>query len=162
MTKISTGWVAALCAALLLGACAALALKDPPRVTVAGIEPLSSEGLETRMLLKLRVQNPNDLPIDYDGVYLRMEVNGKTFASGVSNEAGSVPRFGEAVVAVPLTVSMIDVATQLLKLFNREAPEQVEYALEGRLSSPQFGTTSFNTRGSLSLRDVAVPWKKPL
>jgi LEA14-like dessication related protein len=155
-------WLVAVCMTLVLGGCAALAVRDPPRVTVAGVEPLAAEGMETRMLLKLRVQNPNDNAIDYDGIYLRMVVNGKTFASGVANEPGSVPRFGEAVIAVPLTISMIDVATQLLKLFNNEAPDRIEYALEGRLSSPQFGTTSFATHGALPLRDVAVPWKKPL
>ncbi len=33
---------------------------------------------------KLRVQNPNDSAIEYDGVYLKLEVLDKTFATGVS------------------------------------------------------------------------------
>jgi len=49
--------------ALILCGCAALATHDPPRVTVASIEPLEGEGLELRMLVKLRVVNPNDFPI---------------------------------------------------------------------------------------------------
>jgi len=81
--------------------CAALRGRDPLQVTVAGIEPLQGQGLELRMLVKLRVQNPNDTPVDYNGVALQMNVQGKTFATGVSDAGGSVPRFGEAIISVP-------------------------------------------------------------
>ena len=90
---------------LALQACAIFQARDPLQVTVLGVEPLESQGLELRMLVKLRVQNPNDVPIDYNGVPLEMNVQGKTFATGVSDASGSVPRFGEAVITVPVTVS---------------------------------------------------------
>src|SRR5262245_23995663 len=86
--------------ALLCG-CASMQARDPLQVTVAGIEPLQGQGLELRMNVKLRVQNPNDAPVEYNGVAVQMDVQGKTFASGVSDAAGTVPRFGEAVVSVP-------------------------------------------------------------
>ena len=77
-------------AVILLSACAALQRTDPLQVTVAGIEPLQGQGMELRMLVKLRVQNPNDAPIEYDGVSLKLDVQGNTFATGVSDERGSV------------------------------------------------------------------------
>ena len=43
------------------------------------------EGLELRMLVKLRVQNPNSTALSYDGAYVKAEVQGKTFATGVSD-----------------------------------------------------------------------------
>jgi len=57
-----------LVASLLVSGCALLQPRDPLHVTVAGIEPLQGEGLELRMSVKLRVQNPNDAPLDYRGV----------------------------------------------------------------------------------------------
>src|SRR5512137_2444309 len=93
-------------ATLLAAGCASLPKHDPLQVTVAGIESLPGEGMELRLLVKLRVLNPNDAPVDFDGVALNLDVQGKRFASGVSDEVGSVPRFGEAVVQVPVTVSM--------------------------------------------------------
>ncbi len=45
-------------AALLLGACASLQRSEPVQVNLVGVEPLAGEGLEMRMLVKLRVQNP--------------------------------------------------------------------------------------------------------
>ena len=55
-------------ALITLGGCAGMPQKEPLQVTVAGIEPLQGEGLELRMLVRLRVQNPNDAPFEFDGV----------------------------------------------------------------------------------------------
>ena len=63
---------------VLLCSCASLQPRDPLQVTVAGIEPLQGQGLELRMNLKLRVQNPNDAPVEYNGVAVQMDVQGKT------------------------------------------------------------------------------------
>jgi hypothetical protein len=70
------------CCPVFVTGCATLRGEDPLQVTVAGIEPLQGEGMELRLMVKLRVQNPNDAPLDYRGVALEMNVQGKTFASG--------------------------------------------------------------------------------
>jgi LEA14-like dessication related protein len=59
---------------MLIGSCAILQPAEPVDVTVAGIESLPSEGLELRMVVKLRVQNPNDQPIDFDRLSVRLIV----------------------------------------------------------------------------------------
>ena len=61
---------------LTLAGCAAFFKHDPLNVQVAGIQPLPGEGLELRMAVKLRVQNPNDRPLDYDGIALELEIHG--------------------------------------------------------------------------------------
>lgn len=137
--------------ALVLGACAAMPALDPPRVSVADIRAVSAEGLELRMLLELRVQNPNRLAIDYDGVDVKLDLQGKTVATGVSAEHGSIPGYGESVVALPVTVSLVDLGRQALRVFGNGTPERVHYALEGKLGSPLFGATRFHSEGELSL-----------
>ncbi len=57
-------------AVLMLGGCAGLT-REPVSVTVVGLDPLVGQGLEMRFSLKLRVQNPNDAPIEYDGMRSR-------------------------------------------------------------------------------------------
>ena len=137
--------------ALMLGACAAMPGREPLQVTVAGIEELPGQGMELRMLVKLRVQNPNDAPLEYDGVYVKVEVLDSTFATGVSDERGSVPRFGETVIGVPVTVSVFRVALNALRVFNGQPVDKVRYRLEGKLSGVGFGSTSFESRGELKL-----------
>ncbi len=138
---------------LLLGGCATLQRYEPVNVSVAGVEPLSGEGLEVRMLVKLRVQNPNDLPIDFDGVSLAMDVQGKRFASGVTGTGGTVPRYGETLVSVPMSISVLGVARQAFNLFSSEFPGKITYELSGRLSGPAFGSVRFETKGQLALPD---------
>ena len=136
--------------ALTLGACAGVQRPEPLQVTVAGIESLPGEGLEWRMMVKLRVQNPNPAPIEYDGVFLKLDVLDKTVATGVSNQRGSISRYGESVIGVPLTVSTLRVVTQALGIFGGSPPSKIPYKLEGKLDGPAFGATRFQSRGELA------------
>src|SRR3954463_9658027 len=144
-------------AALLIAGCAMLPGFDPVRVTVAGVEPLASEGLEWRMLVKLRVQNPNETAIDYDGVSVKLEVLDHTFASGVSSAGGSIPRFGESVVGVPVTVSVVDIVSRAMRMTRETLPERMSYRLEGKLHGPRFGSARFESRGELALPRMGLP-----
>jgi LEA14-like dessication related protein len=141
----------ALLAAALLGACALAPSREPLQVTVAGIDSLPGEGFEMRMLVRLRVQNPNDAPLDYDGVYLKLDVLDKTFATGVSSERGSVPRYGESVIGVPVTVSALRMVTNVLGLLDGKPVDKIHYKLEGKLDGPAFGATRFQSQGELAL-----------
>lgn len=51
-----------------LGACALFQPRDPVNISVIGIEPLPGQELELRMAVKMRVQNPNESPIDYNAL----------------------------------------------------------------------------------------------
>ena len=138
-------------AALMLSACTGLQARDPLQVTVAGIEPLQGEGMEVRLMVKLRVQNPNDASIDYKGVALTMDVQGKTFASGVSDATGSVPRFGEAVVSVPVTISAFRMMRQAMGMMDAANTGKISYEMKGKLSSSGFGTHRFTTKGEFQM-----------
>ena len=140
-----------------LTGCAGLPAGDPLQVTVAGIEPLQGEGLELRMLVKLRVQNPNDTPVDFNGVYVKLDVLGKTFATGVSDEAGTVPRFGETVVAVPVTVSVIRMVRHTLGLLDGQPIDKVTYEMSGKLNRSAFSATRFSASGEIDLRTATAP-----
>lgn len=143
--------------ALFMSACATLQGRDPPQVTVAGIEPMQGQGMELRLLVKLRVQNPNDSAIDYNGVALQMDVQGRTFASGVSDASGSVPRFGEAVIAVPVTISAFRMVRQAIGMVHGDGSGRIAYEMKGKLSGSTFSTTRFTTKGEFELPAGAAP-----
>ena len=147
--------------ALMLSGCAALQPRDPVQVTVAGIDSLPGEELEFRMMVRLRVQNPNDAPLDYDGVYLKLDILDKTFATGVSDERGTVPRFGESIISVPVTVSTLRMVFNALGVMGGGPIEKVNYELEGKLSGPVFGSTRFHAQGDLALPGIASPAPRP-
>jgi LEA14-like dessication related protein len=125
-------------------------------VTVAGIEPLQGEGMELRLNVKLRVQNPNDAQLDYDGASVKLEVQGRTFATGVSDATGTVPRFGESVIEVPVTASMLRVVRNVMGMMQDQPPEQVRYKMTGKLSTTGFGSKRFTAEGEFKLPASAV------
>jgi LEA14-like dessication related protein len=137
--------------ALFLAACASMPGQEPVQVTVADIDSIPGEDLEMRMMVKLRVQNPNDTPIEYNGVYVKLEVLDRTFATGVSDEHGTIPRFGEAIVSVPVTVSMLRMAVYALMIVDGKPIDKVNYKMDGKLSGPVFGSTNFQAKGEFKV-----------
>ena len=139
--------------ALALVGCASLVQREPVRINVVGLEPLPGQGMEMRFAVKLRVQNPNDTAIDFDGLALELDLNDKPFATGVSDQRGNVPRFGEAVINIPVTVSAVAVVRQALGVMDGKAVDTVPYSLRGRLAGGLLGGVRFSDKGALSLPD---------
>jgi LEA14-like dessication related protein len=106
--------------------------------------------MEGRFLVKLRVQNPNEQALDYDGVSIELDVRGSRLATGVSDARGSVPRFGEAVLEVPVSVPVSAMVRQALGFATGDR-SRVDYRVRGRLAGPGFGAVSFSSSGELTL-----------
>jgi hypothetical protein len=92
------------------------------------------------MLVKLRIQNPNDLPLDFNGVSVQLDVQGKRFATGVSDTIGSVPPFGETIVSVPVSISVFRIVRQAMDVVTDEYRRKLEYEMTGRLAGPAFNS----------------------
>lgn len=138
-------------ALLLLAACAALSPRDPLFIDVAGIEQVPGEGMELNLAVRIRVQNPNDTAVEYNGVALALDINGRSLASGVSDDVGVVPRYGQRVFTIPVTISAFDVARQVFGAMNAEDPEEVRYRVRGKLEGGLFGTRRFDDEGLFRL-----------
>lgn len=110
------------------------------------------EGLELRLLVTLRVQNPNSDAISYDGAYVKVEVQDRTFATGVSDAGGTIGGFSEAVVEVPVTVSMLRMVRHVFAM-QKDAPSgAIRYSMSGKL-----GGHRFRAAGEFSLEPENVP-----
>jgi Late embryogenesis abundant protein len=62
-----------------------------------------------------------------------------------------VPRFGEAIVTVPVTVSAFAAIRQVLGVTGGSAGGEWPYSLTGRLSGGMFGSVRFSSQGTLRL-----------
>jgi LEA14-like dessication related protein len=144
----------ALCSVLLfaLAGCATLSSGDPLNVSVAGLESLPGEGLEVRLAVRIRVQNPNDTDIQYNGAALTVNVNGHKLASGVSDEIGTVPRYGETVLTIAVTAPLFAMVRQGLSFLTDATPDEVRYQVSGKLQGGLFGTKRFSDEGSFTLQ----------
>ncbi|MHA6495329.1 LEA/WHy family protein [Pseudomonas borbori] len=144
---------------LLLGlsACSSFGPRDPLHIDLVGLEPLPGEGLEMRFAVKLRIQNPNDDAISYNGVALQLAINDQPLANGVSAQRGQVPRFGEALISVPVTISAYSVMRQAWGVAGYQEKDGLQYHLRGKLAGGLFGSARFSDSGTLQWLGPATP-----
>lgn len=68
-----------------------------------------------------------------------------------------MPRFGEAIVAVPVTVSVLRMVRQALGMMDGKPIDKVTYEMSGKLNGPALSTARFRSEGEIDLRDVTNP-----
>jgi LEA14-like dessication related protein len=115
----------------LLAGCAGLGKRpEPPRISLAGIQPLEFTGLETAFRIQLRVFNTNDTDLNVKGIEADLEINGKPFAAGVSRIETKIPAFESELVPVTVYSSVIGILRSIQGL---QKAEQLTYRIKGKL-----------------------------
>lgn len=152
------------CALLLFSGCAAMyGLKEDPKISIADIRIQDVKAMEGIFLIKLRVLNPNDVPLEVHGVTCDLEINSRHFASGIGDSRHTVPAFGTAVVPVEVYASVLDVIASAADLLHtagkRPGKDQpVPYTLQGTARIGTRGFTRevpFTSAGELSLKGLS-------
>lgn len=137
MNRAGARSVPALCTALVMLAvtgCAGLGdIDTPPRVTLVDLRPIAMTLFEQRYLARLRVRNPNDVPLEVTGMDYTIDINDQKFADGVNNERFTVPPYGESVVEVTLISSLLRLIDQFRRLDQR-GKLVIDYRISGRMS----------------------------
>lgn len=124
----------AACLLALISGCATTGeLANPPRVSLADLRIAEVSLVEQRYTAKLRVQNPNDVDLGVRGMEYSIYINGRKFADGVSGRHFTVPGYGETIVEVGLTSTVLRVFDQLHNLSRGES-KVFRYSIAGSLS----------------------------
>jgi LEA14-like dessication related protein len=154
------------CSLLLLGGCAKMyGFKEDPKISVADIRIQEVKAMEGIFLIKLRVLNPNEVPLDLHGINCDLEINKRHFASGIGDSNQIVPAFGTAVVPVEVYASVLDMIASVAdllhtagKISSKDKP--VPYTLHGTARIGIHGfkkEVPFKSSGELSLKGLALP-----
>jgi hypothetical protein len=81
-----------------------------------------------------------------------------SFASGVSNQRGTIPRFGESVITVPVTVPATTIIRHAFGLATGDRTK-ADYRLRGQLGGQGFAIGRyFDSKGEITL--PAMPPEK--
>jgi LEA14-like dessication related protein len=103
---------------------------EPPRINLAHIQVQEIKLFESVLKIELRVFNTNEVALDVNGIDCKLELNGKIFASGVSDTTTKIPAFGSVLVPMMLYSSIIDVFQGFMK--SRDTKE-MKYTVKGRV-----------------------------
>ncbi|HQR51973.1 MAG TPA: LEA type 2 family protein [Burkholderiales bacterium] len=150
--KAIAPWVRILAASLVLAGCATLAGLDAPRVSISNITPQDMTLFEQKFIVTLRIQNPNDVPLGVTGISFNLDLNGKSFASGLSSQQVTVPRFGSEVIDVEVFSGLTGILRQL-QTFAAGGSPRFTYRLRGKayLDQPTSLALPFDEQGEIEL-----------
>ena len=148
---LGLGCVTVLLAAPLTG-CSLLAPKFvKPSLSVVKVTLGHSDLLQQHLVVRMRVQNPNDRELPVQGLEYVFEMGGEELAHGQSSASFVVPAHGEAEFDTAVTTNM---ATALLRLLGRGGNAPHEYRFHGKvqLSSGFIRSVPFEHTGMLDIR----------
>ena len=128
-------WLSALVVLLIIPAgCASLLwMGEKPSVEIVSVVPKEMRLLEQTFLLELRIQNPSETELDINGMAFELEINGQTFAKGVSNKSVKVERLSTKVVEVEAYTGLISILRQLSEVRKGSYSSGFTYRLKGSL-----------------------------
>jgi hypothetical protein len=64
---------------------------------------------------------------------------------------GAVPRYGETVLTIPVTISAFNMARQVIGFATGASEHEIRYRVRGKLEGGLFGTRRFSDEGSFTL-----------
>jgi LEA14-like dessication related protein len=150
--------IATIC--LLMSGCAGLSPSfEKPQVSLADIQVQEVKTLETAFLIQLRISNPNDSPLDIQGLSCDVELDGRRFASGLQGDQQTIPAYGSALVPVEVYASVLDMFSSVISMIQHaNQPDAQVRALNYRLvgkvrisSGGFFRNVPFESEGELNL-----------
>lgn len=130
---------------LLLTGCAGLNPNyEPPVVNVQSFRALPADGGAVAGLptfeVGLQVLNPNPEPLNLEGVFYSISLEGQKLLSGVANDLPEIEGYGEGTVKLTASVSILGGVRLIHQLMTRPQ-DRVEYEFSARLDPKGFGRT---------------------
>ena len=143
--------IAAVAVLLAFAACTGLGDLKTPQLEVLGVQMLSTDMFAQRFVVRMHVQNPNDLELPVKGIDYTLLLMGDLFAEGKTNEPFVLPALGEAEFDMTVTTNFVSSFGRLLSRLGGGKLENIDYELAGTLlvDKGMVRKIPFNKRGTL-------------
>jgi LEA14-like dessication related protein len=136
----------------LFGGCAAIPKLEAPKLSVVSLKMQGGDFFSQRVLVRMRVFNPNTRELPISGLTYSIEVNDAELGNGGTSAPFTVPAMGEAEFDMQITANLAGALAKLLT--RRNSSEALDYRLRGsvNLSSGFLRRIPFDERGSVKLK----------
>lgn len=144
---------------LVLSGCAGLPRNfdklQEPQVSLAGLALKDANPLKPRFLVRLRVENPNDLEVKLDGAEVALALNGQPIARGLGHGPLSLAKRGASDLDVEVAADTLGIIQQFLALQSKSA---LDYEVSGHLAVLDWlgplGRIPFDFKGTLNAESL--------
>jgi LEA14-like dessication related protein len=135
----------------IFASCAVLPKLEAPKLSVVSLKLQGGDIFSQRVLVRMRVFNPNTRELPIEGLTYTIDVNDAELGNGGTAAPFTVPAMGEAEFDMQITANL---AGALAKLLSRRDSSTLDYRLRGNvnLSSGFLRRIPFDERGSVKLK----------
>ena len=132
--------------------CSVLPKLEPPNLSVVSLKLQSADIFSQRLLVRMRVANPNTQALPIKGIAYRIEVNGAELGDGSTSAPFTVPSMGEVEFDMQITANLAMALAKILS--KRSSTEELDYRLVGNVSlaSGFLRRIPFDKRGTVKLK----------
>jgi LEA14-like dessication related protein len=136
----------------LANGCAIVPKLEAPKLSVVSLKMQGGDLFSQRVLVRMRVMNPNSRALPIEGLSYTIEINDAELGSGGSAAPFTVPAMGEAEFDMQFTANLAGAIAKLLT--RRNSSEKFDYRLRGNvnLSTGFLRRIPFDERGSVNLK----------
>lgn len=132
-----------------------------PRLSLVGVQMLSTDMFAQKFKVRVLVQNPNDLELPVRGLEYQIIMMGDSFADGTSSDAFLLPARGEAEFDMLVTTNFVSSFGRLLSRVGGGKLENIEYEISGKVFVDKgvLRRIPFNHRGTVDFSRALKPIK---
>jgi LEA14-like dessication related protein len=105
---------------------------DEPTIELVSIKTLPANGFEQNFEIDLKLTNPNNFDLPFNGISCQLNVAGETLARGVSADIPTATAYGESRFVVPVSTSLLGGIRAVKALINSQG-EGINYQLKAKL-----------------------------
>jgi len=111
--------------------------QDEPEIVIQCVRALPSSGSIPNFVVDLNIVNPNRTPINLNGVFYTLKLEGHRLFTGASNSLPVIEGYGEASFSLNAKPDLLSGLGLLAELFSRPR-NQIEYAIDAKLDVSGF------------------------
>jgi LEA14-like dessication related protein len=117
----------------LLSGCATMNLDyEEPSVELVSFKALPTNGFEQNFEIGLKLTNPNNFELPFNGISYQLNVAGETLAHGVAANIPTAEAYGESRFVVPISTSLLG-GFKVIKALMDNKGQDISYQLKAKL-----------------------------
>jgi len=119
---------------VMLASCASLGPKlVAPQLSLQGIQIMSADMFAQQFMVRVKVENPNDLEVAVSGIEYEIFLMGDSFAEGASDSSFVLPAKGEAEFDMIVKTNFVSSLGRLVSRTSGGKLENIPYQVTGKL-----------------------------
>ncbi len=123
---------------IIISGCATLLPSfEDPTVTISSFRIVPSDSISPKFEIGLHIVNPNNVPLELEGVAYTASIEGNQVLTGASNELPVIPAYGEGDVLLNASADLFGSFRVITNLMNNKAKD-LNYQLDVKLDVGTF------------------------